>query len=193
MKLYSGEYDTAWGDGTLPYFPTKSKPSKAGSIWRGGAAQRASFHACVKANDVELAPTSCCRHDSSTRRRADPRVSGVPSGGELRNADASRRRTSTVPERRGVKPLLRLHEVASPGAPQTSKRGGCSACFTSSAVSPWPADGRAAGVLQAERGLSGRKKEHEKSLEMAWSPGIKTFRTPIQMCILCCFVSSPQG
>ena len=37
---------------------TKLKPSEAGSIWRGGAAQRVSFRMNAEANDAKLAPTT---------------------------------------------------------------------------------------------------------------------------------------
>ncbi len=36
---------------------TKSKPSEAGSIWRGGAAEGTSFPACGEASDPQLVPT----------------------------------------------------------------------------------------------------------------------------------------
>ena len=75
---------------------------------------------------------------------------------------------SAEPEARDMElaPTTRSREVVIPGSPQTSRRGGDSACFGSYApVLPWLAAGKAAGVLREERGCSHSKNEETAFLE----------------------------
>ena len=53
-----GQYERSMGKNPVTSSKTKSKPSEAGSIWRGGAAQRVSFRTNAEANDAKLAPTT---------------------------------------------------------------------------------------------------------------------------------------
>ena len=53
-----GQYECSMGKNPVASSKTKSKPSAAGSIWRGGAAQRVSFRMNAEANDAKLAPTT---------------------------------------------------------------------------------------------------------------------------------------
>lgn len=76
---------------------------------------------------------------------------------------------SAEPEARDMElaPTTRSREVVIPGSPQTSRRGGYSACFGSYApVLPWLAAGKAAGVLREERGCSHSKNEGTAFLEV---------------------------
>ena len=53
-----GQYECSMGKNPVASPKTKLKPSAAGSIWRGGAAQRVSFRTNAEANDAKIAPTT---------------------------------------------------------------------------------------------------------------------------------------
>ncbi len=109
------------GQEALPLSKTKSKPSEAGSIWRGAAAQRVSFRACAEANDAQLAATTDARplNSAAERCRVRPMLPPAGSGVCVPCAAGPTRRRSA-----GGEALCRgTSEVIQPCSPGNLKNG----------------------------------------------------------------------
>ena len=68
------------GDALCRYSKTQSKPSTAGSIWRGGTVEWTSFRIYAETNDTKLAPTTAADTTAELGCGMMPRVSCDPPG-----------------------------------------------------------------------------------------------------------------
>ena len=89
------------GDALCRYSKTQSKPSTAGSIWRGGTVEWTSFRIYAETNDTKLAPTTAADTTAKLGCGTMPHVSCDPPGRGSRGMRFLRCRGHAFPWRAG--------------------------------------------------------------------------------------------